>query len=48
MAPEIILRKGHSFYSDWWALGILIYEMLVGRTPFYGDSTKEIYENIVH
>jgi serine/threonine protein kinase len=30
MAPEVIGKKGHSFPVDWWALGILTYELLVG------------------
>lgn len=32
---------------DWWALGVLIYEMLVGHPPFYDDDPYEIYEKIV-
>jgi len=34
MAPEVLKRTGHSFAADWWSLGVLIFEMLVGRTPF--------------
>ena len=37
-APEIITQSGHSYEVDWWALGILTYEMMVGFVPFYtGD-----------
>jgi serine/threonine protein kinase len=32
LAPEIIQSKGHSLAVDWWALGILIYEMIAGKT----------------
>ena len=34
MAPEILKDQGHSFQVDWWALGILTYEMIVGFTPY--------------
>jgi serum/glucocorticoid-regulated kinase 2 len=34
LAPEIIRKDGHSFEVDLWTLGILIYEMLCGKTPF--------------
>lgn len=48
IAPEIILNTGHSFDVDWWALGILIYEMLLGQPPFYDENQFRIYEKIVH
>ena len=47
MAPEIILNKGHDKAVDWWTLGILIYEMLVGYPPFEGADPMALYKNIV-
>ena len=47
LAPEIIQSKGHGKPADWWALGILIYEMLVGNPPFFDDSPFGIYEKIL-
>lgn len=47
LAPEIIQNKGHSLGVDWWALGILIYEMLVGYPPFIDESPFRIYEKIL-
>jgi len=35
MAPEMLNDKGHSYAADWWAIGILTYEMIVGFPPFY-------------
>lgn len=49
LAPEIIEEKGHSYPVDWWALGILTYEMIVGFPPFYtGNNTNnlQMYELI--
>ncbi|KNC87104.1 AGC/PKA protein kinase [Sphaeroforma arctica JP610] len=47
LAPEIILSKGHGKSVDWWAFGILIYEMLVGNTPFVMESPMKIYEKVL-
>lgn len=47
IAPEIIENKGHGASVDWWALGILLYEMLVGSPPFYDTSSFKIYEKIL-
>ena len=38
LAPEIITNKGHNLAVDWWAFGILIFEMLVGQPPFCADE----------
>eukprot|EP00049_Salpingoeca_infusionum_P011626 m.203019 g.203019 ORF g.203019 m.203019 type:complete len:357 (+) comp14985_c0_seq2:370-1440(+) len=47
LAPEMILMKGYSKPVDWWALGVLIYEMCAGYPPFYADIPFKIYEKIV-
>lgn len=47
LAPEIIQSKGHNRAVDWWALGILIYEMLAGFPPFFDDNPFAIYEKIL-
>ena len=47
LAPEIILNKGHSKPVDWWCLGILVYEMLVGIDPFNDDDPMMIYQKII-
>lgn len=47
MAPEILLGLGGGEMVDVWALGCILYEFLVGLTPFYGDSIEEVFENIL-
>ncbi|XP_073385945.1 phototropin-2 isoform X2 [Physcomitrium patens] len=47
IAPEIISGLGHSSAVDWWALGILLYEMLFGRTPFRGKNRQNTFSNIL-
>ena len=38
LSPEMIVGSGHDFTVDWWALGILIYEMIIGIPPFYNQN----------
>nr|AML78123.1 putative LOV domain-containing protein [Helonias bullata] len=47
IAPEIITGAGHSSAIDWWGLGILLYEMLYGRTPFRGKNRQKTFANIL-
>ena len=46
LAPEIILGQGHHHGVDWWALGVLMYEMLVGYPPFYDQNPLDIHRKI--
>jgi len=48
LAPEIILNEGHNTGVDYWALGVLIYEMVCGVPPFYAEEAMEIYERILN
>jgi serine/threonine protein kinase len=47
LAPEVILNEGHDWAVDYWALGVLIYEMTAGIPPFYADDPMEVYEKIL-
>ncbi|XP_051752315.1 protein kinase C, delta a [Ctenopharyngodon idella] len=46
IAPEILLGQQYSFSVDWWSFGVLIYEMLIGQSPFHGDDEDELFESI--
>merc|ERR1712050_256811 len=47
IAPEVLLNKGHGKPVDWWTLGILIYEMIVGQPPFCDEDPMGIYQKIL-
>ena len=46
LAPEIVLKLGYGKPVDWWTLGSMIYEMMVGIPPFYTDKRQELFETI--
>lgn len=47
LAPEIILNKGYNKAVDWWAFGVLLYEMMSGYPPFFAEQPIQTYEKIV-
>ncbi|KAI8927990.1 hypothetical protein BC831DRAFT_450572 [Entophlyctis helioformis] len=47
MAPEILSERPYTRAVDWWAFGVLVYEMLLGQSPFKGDDEEEIFEAIM-
>lgn len=47
LAPEVIQRSGHGFAADWWTLGILLYELLLGESPFEASTPYELYTKII-
>lgn len=48
IAPEVILRQGYGKTVDWWSMGIILYEFLVGCVPFFGDTPEELFAHTVN
>ncbi|CAF0807085.1 unnamed protein product [Adineta ricciae] len=48
IAPEVILRKGYGKPVDWWSMGIILYEFLVGVPPFTGNTPDELFVNVIN
>lgn len=46
-APEMLTQQGHNKSVDYWSIGILLYEMLEGKTPFYDKSVLKNFQNII-
>lgn len=46
MAPEILFKKNYSYESDFYALGVIIYELVVGKRPYDGKNRSEIKEEL--
>ena len=48
LAPEMLKKVGHGQALDWYLLGVLLYEMLVGITPYYSNNKDELFDNIIN
>lgn len=47
LAPELLLGTGHTPAVDWWSLGAILFEFVVGIPPFNADSPQAIFQNIL-
>ncbi|XP_076007171.1 serine/threonine-protein kinase N2-like [Genypterus blacodes] len=48
LAPEVLTDDNYTRAVDWWGMGVLIYEMLVGESPFPGEDEEEVFDSIVN
>ena len=48
LAPEMLRKIGHGQALDWYLLGVLLYEMLVGVTPYFSTNKDELFDNIIN
>lgn len=46
MAPEIFLSQGYDFTTDYWSLGVCLYELLTGEQPFCGNDIIELFNDV--
>ena len=46
LAPEMLKRSGHGKAVDWYLLGVVMYELLVGIPPYYANNREELFNNI--
>lgn len=46
LCAQILLGQKYTFSVDWWSFGVLVYEMLIGQSPFQGDDEDELFESI--
>ena len=44
----MILRQGYGKPVDWWSMGIILYEFLIGCVPFFGETPEELFAHTVH
>eukprot|EP00118_Oscarella_pearsei_P025095 m.307496 g.307496 ORF g.307496 m.307496 type:complete len:742 (+) comp42357_c0_seq1:68-2293(+) len=48
IAPEIVEGKRYNRAVDWWSFGVLVYEMMIGQSPFSGDDEDDLFDSILH
>ncbi|PKA53557.1 Serine/threonine-protein kinase [Apostasia shenzhenica] len=48
LAPEILLGTGHGATADWWSVGVILFELLVGIPPFNAEHPQMIFDNILN
>ncbi|KZV27142.1 hypothetical protein F511_31104 [Dorcoceras hygrometricum] len=48
LAPEILLGTGHGFTADWWSVGVVLFELIVGIPPFNAEHPQKIFDNILN
>ncbi|MED6167267.1 hypothetical protein PIB30_001163 [Stylosanthes scabra] len=48
LAPEILLGMGHGATADWWSVGVILYELIVGIPPFNAEHPQQIFDNIIN
>lgn len=48
IAPEVLMKKGYGKEADWWSLGVILYECLIGYPPFYADDSVTTCRKILH
>lgn len=48
IAPEVLLRTGYTQLCDWWSVGVILYEMLVGSPPFLANTPGETQYKVIH
>ncbi len=44
MSPEVLTQEGYGEEVDWWSLGVIFFEMILGIPPFGGDTPEEVFE----
>ena len=48
MAPEVVFKQNHTYVSDFYALGVICYELIFIKRPYKGRSRKELKDNMLH